>query len=88
MTGHLLDFDYREVRAAQAIIANARNVILVSDAMKFTRSAPVRIGHMSQIDMFVTDQQPPESIVDICRHNGVALEIAPGGEAAVHLSAS
>jgi DeoR family glycerol-3-phosphate regulon repressor len=86
--GALLDFDYREVRAAQAIIANARNVILVSDAMKFTRSAPVRIGHLSQIDVFVTDQQPPEAIVDICRHNGVTLEIAPGGESVVRLAAS
>ena len=74
--GALLDFDYREVRAAQAIIANARQVILVSDAMKFTRSAPVRIGHLSQIDIFVTDQQPPEAIVDICRHNGVSIEVA------------
>lgn len=78
--GALLDFDYREVRAAQAIIANARQVILVSDAMKFTRSAPVRIGHISQIDTFVTDQAPPDAIVDICRHNGVALEVANGDE--------
>jgi DeoR family glycerol-3-phosphate regulon repressor len=73
--GALLDFDYREVRAAQAIINNARNVILVADAMKFTRSAPVRIGHLSQIDVFVTDRPPPEPIVDVCRHNGVTLEI-------------
>ena len=42
--GALLDFDYREVRAAQAIIENARKVILVADAIKFTRSAPVRIA--------------------------------------------
>jgi DeoR family transcriptional regulator, glycerol-3-phosphate regulon repressor len=74
--GALLDFDYREVRAAQAIIANARQVILVSDAMKFTRSAPVRIGHISQVDSFVTDQAPPEPIADICRHNGVTIEVA------------
>ena len=46
--GALLDFDYREVRAAQAIIENARKVILVADAMKFTRSAPVRIAHISR----------------------------------------
>lgn len=74
--GALLDFDVREVRAAQAIMENSRNVILVADAMKFTRSAPVRIGHISQIDSFVTDRLPPESISDICRHNGVALEVA------------
>ncbi|MBC8037184.1 MAG: DeoR/GlpR transcriptional regulator [Rhizobiales bacterium] len=74
--GAMLDFDYREVRAAQAILNNARNVMLVSDAMKFTRSAPVRIGHLSQVDIFVTDQPPPEAIVDLCKHSGVQLEIA------------
>ena len=74
--GALLDFDYREVRAAQAIIANARRVILVSDSMKFTRSAPVRIGHISEVDIFVTDQDPPEAIVDICRNAGVSIEVA------------
>lgn len=74
--GAMLDFDYREVRAAQAILNNARNIILVSDAMKFTRSAPVRIGHLSQVDIFVTDRPPPETIVDLCRHSGVQLEIA------------
>jgi len=53
--GALLDFDYREVKVSQAIIANARHVILVADATKHDRVAPVRIGHMSQIDSFVTD---------------------------------
>ncbi|HKQ95495.1 MAG TPA: DeoR/GlpR family DNA-binding transcription regulator [Aestuariivirgaceae bacterium] len=73
--GALLDFDYREVRAAQAIVNNARYIILVADAMKFTRSAPVRIGHLSQVDAFVTDRRPPESILEVCKHNGVRLEI-------------
>ena len=50
-------------------------MILVSDAMKFTRSAPVRIGHMSQLSAFVTDRPPPESILAICRQNGVRLEL-------------
>jgi DeoR family transcriptional regulator, glycerol-3-phosphate regulon repressor len=74
--GAMLDFDFREVRAAQAIVSNARSVILVADAMKFTRSAPVRIGHLSQMDVFVTDRAPPEAIAELCRHNGVQLEIS------------
>ena len=73
--GALLDFDYREVRAAQAIMQNSRSVILVSDSMKFSRSAPVRIGHLSQVDVFITDSTPPESIVDLCKHKGVQIEI-------------
>jgi DeoR family glycerol-3-phosphate regulon repressor len=46
--GALLDFDFREVKVAQAIIANARHVILVADSTKFERTAPVRIGHLSR----------------------------------------
>jgi DeoR family glycerol-3-phosphate regulon repressor len=72
----MLDFDYREVRVAKAIMSNARNIMLVSDAMKFTRSAPVRIGHLSDVDIFVTDESPPEPIVELCRNTGVQLEIA------------
>ena len=74
--GALLDFDYHEVRAAQAIMQNSRNVILVSDSMKFSRSAPVRMGHLSQVDVFVTDKLPPEAIVELCKHKGVQIEIA------------
>ncbi|MFO4897741.1 DeoR family transcriptional regulator, partial [Salmonella enterica subsp. enterica serovar Typhimurium] len=44
--GALLDFDYREVQVAQAIIANARSVMLVADSTKLRRSAPVRIAHI------------------------------------------
>jgi DeoR family transcriptional regulator, glycerol-3-phosphate regulon repressor len=73
--GSLLDFDPREVRAAQAILSNSRNVILVSDAMKFSRSAPVRIGHISQVDVFVTDRPPPEAILELCKHKGVQVDI-------------
>jgi len=52
--GALLDFDYREVRVSRAIIENARQVILVADKLKLERAAPVRIGHMAEIDTFVT----------------------------------
>jgi DeoR family glycerol-3-phosphate regulon repressor len=76
--GAMLDFDFREVRVAQAIVSNARNVILVADSMKFTRSAPVRIGHLSQVDVFVTDSIPSEQIVELCKHSGVELGVAGG----------
>lgn len=75
--GALLDFDYREVRVSQAIIANARTVILVADHMKFERSAPVRIGHVSQIDILVTDDTPPEALTAVCAAAGTRLVIAP-----------
>jgi DeoR family glycerol-3-phosphate regulon repressor len=76
--GALLDFDFREVKVAQAIIANARHVILVSDASKFERTAPVRIGHISQVQTFITDHCPSDSIRMICAEQDVRIiETAP-----------
>jgi DeoR family glycerol-3-phosphate regulon repressor len=74
--GSLLDYDYREVKAAQAIIENARHTILVADSTKFERSAPVRIGHISQLATFVTDQPVSPEIAAICHENNVRLIIA------------
>ena len=53
--GSLLDFDFREVKVTQAIMQNARHVILVADSTKLQLSAPVRIGHISQVDTYITD---------------------------------
>ncbi|MBT7942435.1 MAG: DeoR/GlpR transcriptional regulator [Alphaproteobacteria bacterium] len=74
--GSLLDYDYREVKVTQAIIENARHTILVADGTKFERSAPVRIGHISQLSSFVTDQPPPQAIAAICGETDVRILIA------------
>ncbi len=74
--GSLLDYDFREVKVAQAIISNARHVVLVADATKFQRAAPVRIGHLSQVGSFVTDRCESELIRRICLEANVDLHEA------------
>ncbi len=71
--GALLDFDFREVKVAQAIIANARQVILVADSTKFERTAPVRIADISQVDTLITDRCTVPSIRRICAENDVEV---------------
>ena len=74
--GAILDFDVREVRVAQAIIRNARSVILVADSTKFMRECPVRIGNISDVDFFITDEAPSATFIDICKIHNVQIEIA------------
>ena len=77
--GALLDFDYREVQAAQAIMANARSVMLVADSTKLRRTAAVRIAHLSQVQTFVTDAKLPPGLQAICQSKGVlVIEALPG----------
>ncbi len=74
--GTLLEFDYHEVRVAQAIIENSRKVFLTTDHTKFGRNALVRLGHLSQINALFTDRQPPEEIVASLTEHKVALYVA------------
>jgi DeoR family glycerol-3-phosphate regulon repressor len=74
--GTLLDFDYREVRVAQAIIENARRVLLVADYTKFSCNPMVRLGHISEIDALFTDRQPPETVREVLDKASVALHVS------------
>jgi DeoR family transcriptional regulator, glycerol-3-phosphate regulon repressor len=51
---------------------------LVSDSSKFSRSAPVRIAHLSEIDVFITDRLPSPAIVEMCEECEVKV-IETGG---------
>ncbi|WP_166265711.1 DeoR/GlpR family transcriptional regulator [Marinobacter caseinilyticus] len=73
--GSLLDFDYREVRVAQTIIANSGQVLLAADHSKFGRNAMVRLGDITQADHFFTDQTPPAEILQMLKEHAVELHI-------------
>lgn len=74
--GSLLDFDYQEVRIAQAIISNSRYVFLGADHSKFGRRAMVRLGYLHQCTALFTDRQPPRSIVQLLEREKISLHIA------------
>jgi DeoR family glycerol-3-phosphate regulon repressor len=74
--GSLLDFDFSEVRVAQAIIANSRKVFLAADHTKFGRNAMSRLGHLSQVDVLFTDKRPPENFIRILTEANGELKIA------------
>lgn len=76
LDGTLLDFDYREVRVAQAIVACAQKVYLVADHTKFGRSALVRMGHLTDLSALFTDRSPPPEISRILQDAGVELHVA------------
>ncbi len=74
--GVLLDFDYREVRVVQAIMANSRRVWLAADHSKFGRNAMVRLGHLQDLDAVFTEREPPETWLKLLQESDTRLEIA------------
>lgn len=73
--GDALDYDFREVRVAQTVMGLARRSWLMADGSKFARSAPVRIGRISDFDAFVTDASPPAFVAEECRDRGCEIVI-------------
>lgn len=74
--GTLRDFDSREVKVAQAIIEQAREVWLVADSDKFERQALVRMAHLSQIDVLFTNARPPATLAKVLKEANVKVVVA------------
>lgn len=75
--GTLRDFDPREVKVAQTIIEQAREVWLVADHDKFGRQALVRMAHLSQVAVLFTDAAPPPEMMAMLKEAEVEVVIAP-----------
>ena len=74
--GTLRDFDYREVKVAQAIIRASRQVWLAADHSKFHRPAMVEMGRLHQVHTLFTDAPPPPAFGPLLAEAGVACVVA------------
>ncbi|HJV82419.1 MULTISPECIES: DeoR/GlpR family DNA-binding transcription regulator [Oxalobacteraceae] len=80
--GTLRDFDPREVKVAQTIIEQSREVWLVADGDKFGREALVRMGHVSQVNKLFTDTRPPEALARILKTHAVEVIVTEAADRA------
>lgn len=71
--GTLLDFDLAQVAVTRLMMAQAKHVVLAVDSSKFTRSAPVVIGTLGQVNTLVTDRCRNADIRRICDERDVEL---------------
>lgn len=53
-----MDADFDEAQIARAMIANARNVIVLAHAQKFGRRAAFRVCRLDEIDVLVSEKVP------------------------------
>ncbi len=73
--GTLRDFDYREVKVAQTIIRQSREVWLAADSSKFHRPAMVELATLSQIDRLFTDAEPPDPFPELLAEAQVTYDV-------------
>jgi len=77
--GTLLEYDPNEVKTAKTILKNSQKIIMVADHLKFGRRAMQRVGHISDLDVIVTDSALDMHFVDICDAQDVDICVADIG---------
>lgn len=76
LTGDFLDYDFREVQVSRIARTQAHRAMLLADASKFRRRAPVRIGSLEDLEDFVTDASPPGDLAGRLAAWDTALHVA------------
>lgn len=74
--GALLDYDLAEVSVARAMLAQARKRVLVADASKLSREAPMQIATLAELDLWITDAPPPAELAAFCAKAGTEVLVA------------
>ena len=74
--GSLRDFDLREVKVAQTIIQQSRELWLAADHSKFDRQAMVQMATLQQVDRLFTDAPPPPHFIPLLEQAEVEYTIA------------
>ena len=75
--GTLRDYDFREVKVTQTIMGHSREVWMAADHTKFNRPAMVELGNLNDLDVFFTDQPPPDAFAERMTQAGVQCVVAP-----------
>lgn len=78
--GTLLEFHEAEAAIAQAMMANARRVIVAADHSKFERNANYRLADLRDIDAIYTEAAPDKPLAARARAAGVNVVVAGPAE--------
>lgn len=72
----LMFSDLSEAQLARAMVGQAARCIVAADSRKFHRTAPILLGDPRDIDILVTDEDPPEDLAAAARHWGTVIRVA------------
>jgi DeoR family glycerol-3-phosphate regulon repressor len=64
------------MKVSRAILGQARAAVLVADATKLTRAAPVRIAGLADLDHWITDAEPGPRLRALAEASGTRITIA------------
>lgn len=74
--GGVMDYDLQEAEFARAVLGCGGRRIVATDATKFGRRGVIRVSDFSQIDLLVTDREPPADLAAALASADTGVEVA------------
>jgi DeoR family fructose operon transcriptional repressor len=71
----LTDADIREVEAKRAMVHAARQVVALVDGSKFHAESFLTFATLGEVDILISDEQPPEDIAIACVREQVQVRV-------------
>lgn len=82
--GALLEFDVNEASVVKTMMAHSRHILLAADHTKYTASAAVEIGNVSQVTALFTDEYPGPALHNLLQSQQVEIvQVSPSQDDAL-----
>lgn len=72
----LSEYNWDDALVKRAMIASAKEIVVVADSGKFGKVAFVHVANFSQVQKLVTDRAPPPAVLTKLQDAGVSLLVA------------
>ncbi|MDU5691377.1 MAG: DeoR/GlpR family DNA-binding transcription regulator [Citrobacter freundii] len=82
--GALLEFDVNEASVVKTMMSHSRHILLAADHTKYTASAAVEIGNVSQVTALFTDEYPGPALHNLLQSQQVEIvQVSPSQDDAL-----
>tara|TARA_R110002124_G_scaffold49691_4_gene145440 strand:+ start:57 stop:848 length:792 start_codon:yes stop_codon:yes gene_type:complete len=71
----LYDYSLEDSHIKRALIEGSQKVVALIDRTKFNRMSVAKVCALKEIDLLVTDAQPPEPLLEILKGAGVSIQL-------------
>lgn len=70
------DYSLEDTHIKRALIEGSQKVVALIDSTKFNRMSVAKVCALKDVDMLVTDAEPPEQLLETLKAAGVTVQIA------------
>ncbi len=70
------DYSIEDTHIKRALIEGAQKVVALIDNTKFNRMSVAKVCALKEVDLLVTDVEPPEELLEVLKAAGVTIQIA------------